>query len=65
MFDVSTHDLKVRTCVRCIKEDGPELFVEYVLRNEKNGIRYGFRKDYDSLDSEEMVLQLLRTGKKL
>ncbi|BAI61123.1 conserved hypothetical protein [Methanocella paludicola SANAE] len=64
MFDVTTHDLKIRACVRCIKEDGPERFVEYVLGNEKNGIRYGFRKDYDGLGSEEEVLRLLRIGKK-
>ena len=64
MFDTATHDVKIRACVRCIKEDGPERFVEYVLRNENKGIRYGFRKDYDFLDSEDRVLRLLRTGKK-
>jgi hypothetical protein len=63
MFDTGSHDLKVRACVRCIKEDGPEKFVEYILRNERDGIRYGFRKDYDFLGSEDEVLRLLRTGK--
>ncbi len=64
MFDTSTHDMKIRACARCIKEDGKEKFVGYILNNEINGIKYGFRRDYDSLGSEDAVLSLLRNGSK-
>jgi hypothetical protein len=64
MFDTATHDVKIRAYVRCIKEDGAEQFIDYIMNNEKSGIRYGYQKDYDFLKSEDAVLNLLRTGRK-
>lgn len=43
---------------------GIEKLAEYVVRNQENGIRYGYNKDYDNLGSEEAVLKLLHRGKK-
>lgn len=62
MFDTDTHDIKVRACVRCIREDGMEKFIDYIIKNERNGIRYSYQKDYDFMKNEEEVLHLLRTG---
>ena len=59
--------LRLKTFVKCIKEDGIENFSRYILRNLENGILYhrnGHQGDYD-LDTEEAILHLLRTGKKL
>lgn len=58
-----THDLRIRAFARCIKEDGIEKLAEYIIENEKQGIRYGYQKDYDFKQNEDMVLKLLRTGK--
>ena len=63
MFD--DKHLRVKTFVKCIKEDGLEKFSEYILRNMNNGILYhrsGYTGDYD-LDTEEKILSLLRNGK--
>lgn len=60
------HGPRIKAFVRCIKEEGPEKLAEYLIRNAENGLLYhreGIRGDYDGLDSEEQVLQLLRTGK--
>ncbi|MDR0306545.1 MAG: DUF3795 domain-containing protein [Chitinispirillales bacterium] len=57
--------LRLKTFVKCIKEDGIEKFSEYILRNYKNGVVYhrnGYTGDYD-LDTEEEILRLLRDGK--
>ncbi|NLW69773.1 MAG: DUF3795 domain-containing protein [Eubacteriaceae bacterium] len=54
--------IKIRAFVRCIKEDGIDKFIEYLEKNEKEGIVYhtsGIIGDYD-LSSEEEVLNLLR-----
>lgn len=64
MFDTATHGVKMRAHVRCIKEDGADKFIEYIMNNEKNGIKYGYQKDYDLLKTEDAVLGLLRTGLK-
>lgn len=56
--------IKIRAFVTCIKEDGLERFLEYIVRNTSKGIVYhreGIRGDYD-LESEAEVLKLLRTG---
>jgi hypothetical protein len=63
MFSES-HDIRLRAFVRCAKEEGVEKLAEYVLRNQQNGIKYGHKKDYDGLGSEEAVLKLLRTEQK-
>lgn len=62
MFSDS-HDIRLRAFVRCAKEEGLEKLAEYVTLNQQRGIMYGYNKDYDNLDSEETVLNLLRTGK--
>lgn len=62
MFDEK--HLRVKTFVKCIQEDGIDLFSQYILQNMKNGILYhrnGYTGDYD-LDTEEEILHLLRTG---
>jgi hypothetical protein len=58
------HDIRLRAFIRCAREEGIERLAEYVVTNQKNGIMYGYQKDYDGLESEEAVLRLLRTGKK-
>jgi len=63
MFSES-HDIRIRAFVRCAREEGVEKLAEYVLRNQENGIKYGYKQDYDGLGSEEAVLRLLRTGRK-
>jgi len=62
----SNEHLRLKTFVKCIKEDGIENFSRYILRNLENGILYhrnGYQGDYD-LDTEEVILHLLRTGEK-
>lgn len=63
MFSES-HDIRLRAFVRCAKEEGVEKLAEYVLRNQQSDIKYGYNKDYDGLESEEVVLKLLKTGQK-
>jgi hypothetical protein len=61
---LSKEKLKIRAFVRCIKEDGLEAFSQYINKNAQNCIVYhrsGVFGDYD-LDSEEKILNLLRTG---
>jgi uncharacterized protein YehS (DUF1456 family) len=56
--------LRLKTFVKCIKEDGIEKFSEYILRNYNNGIIYhrnGYTGDYD-LETEEEILNLIRNG---
>ena len=63
MFDDS--HLRLKTFVKCIKEDGIEAFSQYILLNLENGILYhrkGYTGDYD-LAAEEEILALLRKGK--
>jgi hypothetical protein len=65
MFDDG--HIRVTTFVKCIKEDGIEVFVRNILRNAENGIlchRNGHSGDYD-LDTEEEILHLIRSGKRL
>ena len=56
------HDIRNRTFVRCAKEEGLLKLAEYVLKNQLNGIQYGWNKDYDNLGSAEAVLDLLHHG---
>jgi hypothetical protein len=56
--------IRLKTFVKCIKEDGIDKFSEYILRNHKSGILYhrdGYTGDYD-LNTEEEILNLLRNG---
>ena len=62
MFD--DKHLRLKTFVKCIKEDGIDKFSEYILRNYKNGIVYhrdGYTGDYD-LETEGEILNLLKNG---
>jgi len=61
-------DVKLKAFVRCAKEDGLKGLAGHILRNQDNGIIYHRDKqnhtgDYDGLESEEDVLNLLREGK--
>lgn len=63
MFSDS-HDIRLRAFVSFAKKEGIEKLVEHILINKKNGIEYGYQKDYDGLGSEEEVLKLLKDSKK-
>ena len=58
--------LRLKTFVKCIKEDGIDKFSVYILRNHNGGVSYhtnGYVGDYD-LETEEEILNLLRNGAK-
>jgi hypothetical protein len=57
MFD--DKHLRLKTFVKCIKEDGIDKFSEYILRNYYH--RDGYTGDYD-LETEGEILNLLRNG---
>ena len=63
MFSES-HDIRLRAFVRFIRAEGLAKFARCIIENEKKGIRYGHQKDYDGLETEEDVIELLRTGGK-
>ena len=57
--------IKMRAFVRCMKEDGVDKFINYLMTNAENGFVYhrnGVMDDYD-LSTEEHVLELLRGAK--
>ena len=56
------HDVRNRTFVKVAKNEGIEKLSEYVVRNQKKGIMYGWNKDYDNLGNEEAVIDLLHNG---
>ncbi|SHJ96966.1 hypothetical protein SAMN02745975_03334 [Geosporobacter subterraneus DSM 17957] len=56
------HDVRNRTFVKVAKNEGIEKLAEYVLKNQENGIIYGWNKDYDNLGNEEAVIDLLHNG---
>ncbi len=59
------HDIRIRAFARCIREEGVDKLAEYIIGNEKKGIKYGYQKDYDFKQNEDEVLDLLRTGRRL
>jgi len=61
MFSES-HDLRLRSFVRFIKDEGLEKLAKCIIENEIIGIEYGYQKDYDGLETEEDVIKLLKTG---
>ena len=63
MFSDS-HDIRLRAFVRFIKDEGLEKLARCIIENEKKGIKYGFQKDYDGLETEDDVIRLLKTGSK-
>lgn len=52
---------KIKAFAYCIKEDGIDKFIEYVLVNKKRGLNCEKGKDYDFKPIDEVLL-LLRTG---
>ena len=64
MFSAA-HDQRNRVFVQFAKEHGVRELARRVLENQRNGIRYGYRMDYDGLQSEEQVCELLEKGKKM
>ena len=56
------HDKRNRVIVKIAKIEGVKSLARYILTNQKNGIIYGWNKDYDNLDSEEAVIDLLHNG---
>jgi len=56
------HDVRNRTFVKVAKNEGIEELTAYVLENQKNGIMYGWNKDYDNSGNEEAVIDLLHKG---
>jgi len=62
------HDVRLVTFVRCAREDGVKSLAGYLLHNQDKDIIYhsdplGHTGDYDGLETEEAVLELLRKGK--
>ena len=55
------YDPKIKAFARCIKEDGVDQFIQYVLDNKERGMDVSSGKDYDN-KTEKEVLSLLRTG---
>lgn len=60
----NSHDVRLRAFVRYAKEEGVEKLVEHILLNQKKGIKYGYKKDYDCLNNEKEVINLLKFGEK-
>ena len=48
---------QIKGFCRCIKEDGVEKFVGYILANQKRGIPYG-KKGYGDKDEKEVAKML-------
>lgn len=59
-----SHDLRLRAFIRFIKDEGLAKLAECIIKNDKRGIKYGYQKDYDGLESDEEVIRLLKTGKR-
>ena len=57
-------NIRVRAFVRFMKEESPEKLITCITENEKNGIQYGYQKDYDLKQSEDEVIELLKMGGK-
>lgn len=55
------HDIRNRVFVKVAKDEEGKL-LEYVIENQKNGIIYGWNRDYDNLDNEETIIDLLHNG---
>lgn len=58
------HDIRNRVFVKVAKTEGINKLAQYVIDNQKNGIQYGWNKDYDNLESEEAIIDLLHNGVK-
>ena len=52
---------EIKGFCRCMKEDGIEKFIDYILENQEKGIPYGI-KGYGHMTEEEVV-KILRQAK--
>lgn len=58
------HDIRNKTFVKVAKTEGIDKLAQYILGNQNSGILYGWNKDYDNLESEEAIIDLLHNGTK-
>lgn len=58
------HDIRNRTFIKVAKAEGIDKLAQYVLENQLNSIIYGWNKDYDNLEDEEAIIDLLHKGLK-
>jgi hypothetical protein len=56
------HDLRIRAFVSFMRAESPSRLIDCLLKNESQGIHYGYQKDYDGKDSEEEVIHILEYG---
>jgi hypothetical protein len=56
------HNLRNRVFVKVAKAEGVQKLAEYVAINQVAGIQYGWNKDYDQLQTEEAIIDLLHFG---
>ncbi|HLV39955.1 DUF3795 domain-containing protein [Xanthomarina sp.] len=52
---------EIKGFCRCLKDDGVDKFIDYILKNQERGIPYGL-KGYGQMTEEEVV-QTLRQSK--
>lgn len=57
------NNVRVRSFVQFIKDEGLETFMNCIIRNQQNGIRYGEDNDYDKVSTSEEVIALISKGK--
>lgn len=59
--------IRIRAFLQCAKDEGVDKLAEYLIHNQRNGLRYHyyftFHGDYDGYQRIDDVLQMLRTGK--
>ncbi len=57
------NNIRVRTFVQFIKEEGIETFIKCIMKNQQNGIKYGEANEYDKVSTGIEVFELLNKGK--
>jgi hypothetical protein len=55
--------IRVRSFVQFIKDEGVETFMECMIKNQQNGIKYGEDNDYDKVATAEEVIGLINRGR--
>lgn len=59
------NNIRVRSFVQFIKDEGIETFMDCIVRNQQNGITYGEKNDYDKVSTSEEIIGLINQGKNL
>lgn len=59
------NNIRVRSFVQFIKDEGLETFMDCIVRNQQNGITYGENNDYDKVSTSEEIIGLINQGKNL